>query len=214
VSQDRLFFPILLNIEGRKCLVVGAGKVASEKIAGLLNYGAKIVVVAPSAVREIKARAGTGELTWRSRVFTPKDVKGTFLVIAATNSPKVNASVFRACRAQRVFCNSVDDPEHCDFYYPAIVRRGPLQIAISTNGYSPALASRLRKELEKQFGSEWGAWVEHLGTSRRKMLGEGLSPEKRRSRLLRLASPQAFRSYLRKRTRKKSRGLPSAKYHI
>jgi precorrin-2 dehydrogenase/sirohydrochlorin ferrochelatase len=131
-------------------------------------------------------------------------VNGAFIVIAATNSPDVNAAVFRACRAKGIFCNSVDDPPHCDFYYPAIVRRGPLQIAISTNGHSPALASRLRKQLAKQFGSEWGAWVEHLGKSRLDILRQKLPPAKRRSRLMRLAADQAFREFTAKRKARKS----------
>jgi siroheme synthase-like protein len=201
--QNLPFFPIMLDVSGRKCVVVGAGKIAAGKIAGLLSYGAQIVVVAPRAVREIKARAQRGELTWHSREFSSKDVKGALLAIAATNSAEVNAAVFRACRRQRVFCNSVDDPEHCDFYYPAVVRRGPLQIAISTNGYSPALASRLRKQLEKQFGREWSAWVEHLGESRREILDQNLSMETRRSQLMKLASPQGLRAFTARRERSK-----------
>jgi precorrin-2 dehydrogenase/sirohydrochlorin ferrochelatase len=198
------FFPIMLDISGKMCVVIGAGKIAAGKIEGLLSYGARITVVAPKAVREIKARGKSGLLAWHPRRFSPKDVNGAFIVIAATNSPDVNAAVFRACRAKGIFCNSVDDPPHCDFYYPAIVRRGPLQIAISTNGHSPALASRLRKQLAKQFGSEWGAWVEHLGKSRLDILRQKLPPAKRRSRLLKLASPQAFREFTTKRKARKS----------
>ena len=201
---DTSYFPIMLDISGRKCVVVGAGKIAAGKIAGLLSYGARIVVVAPRAVREIKARAHRGELAWHARAFSSKDVKGAFMVIAATNSAEVNATVFRACRARRVLCNSVDDPEHCDFYYAAVVRRGPLQIAISTNGHSPALASRLRKQLEKQFGREWSDWVEHLGESRREILDQNLSIKTRRSKLMKLASPQGFRAFTARRKRPKT----------
>jgi precorrin-2 dehydrogenase / sirohydrochlorin ferrochelatase len=190
------FFPLLLNVKGRRCLVVGAGRVAAGKIDGLLIHGAQIDVVSPHAVRAIQAQARAGVLAWKKRVFSPKDVKGAFLVIAATNSSIVNGAVFKACRARRVLCNAVDDPEHCDFFYPAVVRRGPLQIAISTNGNLPALAARLRKELEEQFGDEWSAWVEHVGQLRREMLASGMSLKKRRERLLDLASPEAFREFL------------------
>ncbi|MBV9183341.1 MAG: hypothetical protein JO356_18720, partial [Acidobacteria bacterium] len=93
-------------------------------------------------------------------------------------------------------CNAVDDPEHCDFFYPAVVRRGPLQIAISTNGSSPALAARLRRELERQFGPEWGIWVSRVGEMRRELLEKHLSPKVRRRRLLEMASPQAFTDFL------------------
>jgi precorrin-2 dehydrogenase / sirohydrochlorin ferrochelatase len=211
VSQDRPFFPILLNIEGQKCVVVGAGKIAAGKIAGLLNYGAKIVVVSPRATRQIKDQARAGVLTWHQRRFLPRDIQGAFLVIAATNSSEVNGTVFRACRARRVLCNAVDDPEHCDFFYPAVVRRGLLQIAISTNGRAPALASRLRRELEEQFGHDWSSWVEHVGKLRREILEQELPAETRRQRLLQLASSEAFRSFVRKRAKQTSPGSRSAK---
>lgn len=182
---------------------MGAGKVATGKIAGLLNYGAEIVVVSPRATRQIKNQARADVLTWHQRTFSATDVKGAFLVIAATNSSEVNGAVFRACRARRVLCNAVDDPEHCDFFYPAVVRRGMLQIAISTNGHAPALAARLRKELEEQFGHHWSSWVEHVGKMRREIQGQELPPETRRRRLLQLASSEAFRSFLRKRSQDK-----------
>ena len=208
---DVPFFPLMLDLDGKKCLVVGAGKIASGKIDGLLNYGAKIAVVSPRAVAEIQAKARAGVLIWHRRVFSPRDVKGVFLVIAATNSSEVNGAVFRACRAQRVLCNSVDDPEHCDFFYPAVVRRGQLQIAISTNGNLPALAARLRKEIEEQFGPEWNDWVEHVGKLRREIRGQEIPPEERRERLLRLASPEAFRSFARLSGKSKSASRHSAK---
>jgi precorrin-2 dehydrogenase/sirohydrochlorin ferrochelatase len=123
-------------------------------------------------------------------------VQGKFLAVAATNSSKVNEAVFRACAARGVLCNSVDDPEHCDFVYPAVARRGPLQIAISTGGRSPALAARLRRELERQFGPEWGAWVDDLGRRRDELL-KGKMPEKsRRRRLQQMATPKAFHDFL------------------
>lgn len=210
MDQDFPFFPILLNIAGKKCLVVGAGKVAAGKIAGLLHHGAKIIVVAPRAVRSIQEQARKGVLTLHPRKFSPSDVKGAFLVIAATNSSGVNAAVFQACRAQRVLCNAVDDPANCDFFYPAVVRRGQLQIAISTNGQSPGLAARLRKQLEEQFGPEWSSWVEHTGKLRREILGQKMSIENRRQHLLKLTSPAALRSFLRKRTKQKPATRKSA----
>jgi len=148
-------FPILLRLQGRTCLVVGAGRIAAAKAAGLLSHGARVVVVAPKAVRWIRERAQSGKLAWRRRAFSARDLRGAFLVVAATNSAASNCAVFRACRARGVFCNVVDDPEHCDFFYPAVMRRGRLQIAISTEGNSPALAARLRQELNCQFGPEW-----------------------------------------------------------
>lgn len=189
-------FPLMLRIEGKDCLVVGGGKIAAEKIAGLLAHGAKVTVVSPRAVSSIQTKSRRGILQWKKRRFSPNDLSSALLVIAATNSSVVNSSVFRACKQRGILCNAVDDPKNCDFFYPAVVRRGPLQIAISTGGNSPALAARLRRELEKQFGPKWCEWVEHLGEARRELMQQKISMPTRRAKLLSLASEKAFRGYL------------------
>src|SRR5215470_3274962 len=189
---------MLVRLTGRKCLVVGAGKIAADKVAGLLIHGARVEVVSPRAVRRIQELERKGKVVWRHRKFSPRDLDGAFLVIAATNSSRINQTVFRACQARDVLCNAVDDPLHCDFFYPAVVRRGPLQIAISTNGQSPALAARLRRELERQFGPEWSDWVEHVGKLRREILDKRMSAKARRKRLLAMASPDEFQEFLRR----------------
>lgn len=199
------FFPMMLRIEGKNCLVVGGGKVAAEKIAGLLAHGANIKVVSPRAVYAIQKQVRRGILQWKKRRFLPNDVKDVLLVIAATNSSIVNSSVFQACVKRRVLCNAVDDPENCDFFYPAVVRRGPLQIAISTGGNSPALAARLRREVEKQFGPQWSEWVKRLGKMRDEMMQQDISPRTRRAKLLRLASDKSFQAFLRANARKHRR---------
>lgn len=209
------FFPMLVNLRERKCLVVGAGEVAAAKLEQLLHHETQIEVVSPRAVQSIRERATAGAILWHRRRFLPEDVRGKFLVVAATGAPKVNNAVFRACTAHGVLCNSVDDPAHCDFFYPAVVRRGPLQIAISTGGCSPALAARLRRELERQFGPEWGAWVEHVGKLRREILGKPMPSDARMRRLQQIATPRAFRAFLRKHGQetnvvaKKSRSDPA-----
>lgn len=195
-SSIPAFFPMLLNLRGRRCVVVGAGKVAASKVDGLLLHGAQVTVISPRAVESIRMRARSGDLTLHRRSFSPADINGAFLVIAATSSRATNASVFRACNAQGILCNAVDDPEHCDFFYPAVVHRGPLQIAISTGGCSPALAARLRRELEQQFPAEWGAWVEHIGQLRRQLLDTKTSADSLRKRLQKIAAPEAFRAFL------------------
>ena len=204
-ATDVTFFPMMVKLEGRKCVVVGAGAVAEEKISGLLPHLARVTVVSPLATRKIQKQAQAGIITWKQRRFRPNDVAGAFLVIAATDSPAVNAAVFRACKARGVLCNSVDDPPNCDFFYPAVVRRGALQIAISTSGRSPALASRLRRELEQQFGREWADWLGHIGNMRDQILREQTSPIKRREQLLDIASPKAFREFLRKNGNRNTR---------
>jgi precorrin-2 dehydrogenase / sirohydrochlorin ferrochelatase len=198
-ATDVTFFPMMVKLEGRKCVVVGGGAVAEEKVAGLLPHGPLVTVVSPKATKKIKEQAKAGILLWKQRRFVANDTSGAFLAIAATDSPTVNAAVFRACTARGVLCNSVDDPPNCDFFYPAIVRRGALQIAISTHGRSPALASRLRRELEQQFGPEWIDWLEHIGNMRNKILSERMSSAKRRKRLLEIASPETFQEYLREK---------------
>ena len=185
-------FPIFLKLEGRCALVVGAGTIAEGKIRGLLQAGASIKVVAPSAVPQIQKWFGQRALTWKARVFEPRDLDQVSIVVAATPSREVNTQVFREARLRNVLCNSVDDPENCDFYYPAVVQRGDLQIAISTNGRSPALAQRLRQELEEQFGSEYEFWVAELGEVRNQLFATDMNAEARRKLLHKLASREAF----------------------
>jgi precorrin-2 dehydrogenase/sirohydrochlorin ferrochelatase len=166
--------------------------VAEGKIRSLLEAGASVQVVAPEAVLQIQKWAWEGAVGWSPRGFQPHDLDGAFLVITATASPEVNAQVFHEARERKVLCNSVDDPEHCDFYYPAVVNRGDLQIAISTNGRSPALAQRLRQELEEQFGPEYEAWVKQLGAARDQLTAKRVALEPRRKLLHELASREAF----------------------
>src|SRR2546427_13001393 len=179
---------MFLKLEGRPCLVVGAGTVAEGKIGSLLLAGATVRVVAPQANVAVQEWARTGVMRWESREFCLLDLDGVFLVIAATSSNEVNGSVFREAQRRNVLCNVVDDHEHCDFYYPAVVRRGQLQIAISTAGESPAMAQKLRRELESQYGPEYKSWVERLGTARRALFARDINPEERRRWLHELAS--------------------------
>jgi precorrin-2 dehydrogenase/sirohydrochlorin ferrochelatase len=187
---------MMVKIAGRRCLLVGAGRIAADKARVLLSHKARVVVVSPQATGWIRRQASAGALVWRRRKFSPRDVEGAFLVVAATNSDKINRAAFRACVARGILCNAVDDPEYCDFFYPAVVRRGRLQIAISTDGQSPALAARLRRDLERQFGPEWAAWVEHVGELRREILRRKMSPEQRRKRLMQIASQRAFNEFV------------------
>jgi precorrin-2 dehydrogenase / sirohydrochlorin ferrochelatase len=185
-------FPIFLKLDGRRCLVVGAGTVAEGKIQGLLQGGASVEVVAPNAVPRIQEWFGQGVLSWKPRAFEPQDLDKVSMVVAATSSREVNTQIFQEARLRNVLCNSVDDPENCDFYYPAVVQRGDLQIAISTNGRSPALAQRLRQELEEQFGSEYESWVTELGEVRNQLFAADIDAEARRKLLHELASREAF----------------------
>ena len=188
-------FPIFLKVESRRCLVVGAGTVAAGKISGLLAERASVRVVAPEAVAQIKEWASAGALEFEQRGFESKDLDGVFLAIVATSSPEVNTRVFQEAQAKKVLCNAVDDPANCDFYYGAIVNRGDLQIAISTNGHSPALAQRIRQELEQQFGPAYEEWVAELGKQRKELFAANLDPEVRKRILHELASGPSFDAY-------------------
>ncbi len=194
--------PVFLKLRGRRCLVVGAGTVATAKVRSLLAGCADVRVVGPRATQTLQQWAREGKLVWEARSFEPSDLKGMFLVVVATSSRQLNERVSQEAAGWRVLCNAVDDPPHCDFYYGAVVRCGPLQIAISTSGCSPALARRLRREIAKQFGPEYGAWVEKLGEARRRLLARAMN-QKRRQRLLRdLASEERYAAFLRSRAAK------------
>jgi precorrin-2 dehydrogenase/sirohydrochlorin ferrochelatase len=166
-QSETPLFPMFLRLAGRRCLVVGAGVVAEGKITALLSAGARVTVIAPRSRRRIACMASAGRIVWHKRKFRVRDLADVFLVVAATSLPQLHERIWRAARRRGVLCNVVDDPPRCDFYYPAIVRRGALQIAISTSGQSPALAQRLRRQLDAQFGPGYASWVAQLGEARR-----------------------------------------------
>jgi uroporphyrin-III C-methyltransferase/precorrin-2 dehydrogenase/sirohydrochlorin ferrochelatase len=187
-------FPMFVKLDGRTVLVAGAGAIAESKIAGLLHAGASVTVVAPRATASVVKWAAEGKLRWHQRRFEAADLDGAALVIAGVPAD-VASHIYREAQVRGILCNSVDDPDHCDFYYGAVVNRGDLQIAISTNGHSPALAQRLRQELEHQFGPEYQDWLTHLGEARLELFAIDIDPEIRRQRLHEIASAKAFQEF-------------------
>lgn len=175
--------PVFLRLDGRKCLVVGAGTVALAKIESLRGAGAEITVVAPHANEAVRRLAQTRALVWHERVFRPSDLEGVFLVIAATNASEVNRTVHEEAGRRNVVCNAVDDPPNCDFYFGSVVKRGDLQVAISTAGESPALAQRLRREIDAQLPQDLGPWLAELGKLRNDIRAT-MRPGEERNRLL------------------------------
>lgn len=188
--------PIFLKLRGRKCLVVGGGSVAESKIESLLLSEAQVLVIAPEVNATVAEWVRAGRLIWWEKTFDPADLDGIFLVIAATNVPEVNHLVYRLAEERSILCNAVDDPKYCHFYYGAVVRRGPLQIAISTNGLSPALAQRLRRELEQQFGPEYEGWLEYLGAMRDLIRASVSDERSRREQLHKVVEPAAFAEFV------------------
>src|ERR1700677_621559 len=162
-------FPIFLKIAARPCVVVGAGNLAEAKIDSLLAAHAKVTVIAPEARPRVADMAAAGEIEWLKREYAAGDLTAQSLVVAATDSPVVNRAVFKEATEKNILCNAVDDPPFCDFYFPSVVRRGDLQIAISTAGASPALAQRLRKEINAQLPLDVGDWLTDLGNLRREV---------------------------------------------
>ncbi|MFZ0295174.1 MAG: bifunctional precorrin-2 dehydrogenase/sirohydrochlorin ferrochelatase [Candidatus Sulfotelmatobacter sp.] len=196
-------FPMFLKLEGRRCLVVGAGKVGEPKIGGLLGTGASIYVIALEASDAVHGWARENKITLELRAFVPEDLDGVSLAVVATASSTVNETIYREAKRRGVLCNVVDVPEYCDFYYPAVVHRGDLQIAVSTNGQSPSLAQKIRQQLEKQFGSGYAQWVAELGATRRLVLGSDLDPKRKRDLLQSLASREALEAALAEESAKK-----------
>ena len=188
--------PIFLKLEGRQCLLVGAGTVALDKIGSLLKTGLRLRVVAPEARAEVRELAAEGKLEWVQRAFAPGDLDGNFIVIAATNVPEVNAAVYREAVARGIPCNSVDDIPNCDFFFGSVVSRGDLQIAVSTAGESPAVAQRLRREIDEQLPQDFGPWLASLGELRREVLATHPRGEERRLLLHELAVRQICDSAL------------------
>jgi siroheme synthase-like protein len=188
--------PIFVKLEGRLVIVVGGGVIAEAKIPALLHAGARVRVIAPEITKTIARWEQEARLDRRAKAFEPGDLDGASLVIAATSAPGVNEAVYREADRLGVLCNAVDDIEHCHFYYGSIVQRGDLQIAISTNGKSPALAQRLRQELEARFGPEYGPWLERLGAERERIRTNGGDTESSGLLLHQLASEVSFEQFL------------------
>lgn len=185
-----------MKLEGRQCLVVGAGRIGEPKISGLADTGARVRVVALEASAAVREWANAGTIHLELREYAARDLDGAFLAVVATSSRALNAAIYQEAQQRGVLCNVVDDPPHCDFFYPAVVKRGDLQIAISTAGQSPALAQKLRQQLQQQFGPGYAQWVRELGETRKEVLASNLDPERKRELLLSLASREAVHAAL------------------
>jgi siroheme synthase-like protein len=166
-----------LLVRGRRAVVVGAGRIAARKIEPLLDLGADVVVVAPSVGDEVRAWADAGRCTVHERAFTPDDLDDAWLAVTATDDPAVNAAVFAAGEARRVWVNSADDPANCSFTLMSVVRRSDVVVAIGTGGRSPALATYLKRQVSDELGPEYETLLELLSEARESMRAEGRSSE-------------------------------------
>jgi len=170
-TQTPSYYPVFLDIAGKRCVVVGGGQVALRKVQTLFEYKAKVEVISPELCPEL---AAIPEISISRRHYQPGDLKGAFLAIVATDNHEINHQVAREARSQAVLVNVVDDAEYCDFILPSLVRRGDMTIAVSTAGRSPALARKLRTRLEQDFGEEYAALVGLIDEVRRELKQRGI----------------------------------------
>ncbi|HUT74961.1 MAG TPA: bifunctional precorrin-2 dehydrogenase/sirohydrochlorin ferrochelatase [Armatimonadota bacterium] len=171
-GDRRRYYPVLLDLDGRRCVVVGGGEVAERKVRSLVECGAETLVIAPEVTEAIGDLARQGLVKLLRKPYEQGDLAGAWIVIAAA-PPAVNAAVAAEARRGRISVNVVDDPRRCDFIVPALVRRGPLLVAISSGGTSPALSRRLRELIEAQVGAEYGELADLLGRLRPEVLASG-----------------------------------------
>ena len=171
------YYPLNLDINNRNCLVIGGGKVGTRKVNGLLKCGAMVSVICPDATEKIIELAAQKKILWHNREYHSADMQDRFLVIGATNNEWLNRKIHADANAQKVLCNIADRPEICNFILPAVVQRGDLVITVSTSGRSPALAKRLRKELQQTYGKEYEPFLMLMGAIRKKLLKEAHAPE-------------------------------------
>ena len=170
-------YPVNLLLQGRRCVVVGAGRIAARKIAPLLDAGADVHVVAPEAVDRVREWAAAGRLTWHARGFEASDLDEAWLATTATADDTVNQAVFEAGEARRVFVNSADDPLNCSFTLMSLVRQGDIVVTVGTGGRSPALATFLRNHVRDEMGPEYAVLLDVLSEAREEMRAGGRSSE-------------------------------------
>jgi precorrin-2 dehydrogenase/sirohydrochlorin ferrochelatase len=181
--MSRTLYPIFLDLSGRPCAVVGGGSVAQRKVGGLLGCGASVKVISPNLTRTLQKWVRDERISHVPRAYRKGDIKGVFLVVAASNDGEVNTRVWEEASELGIPTNVVDRPDNCDFYIPSIVRRGRLAIAISTGGASPALAKKMRLDFEKSIGPEYAGLLSVLERLRAEVLVKVADPARRRKLL-------------------------------
>ena len=192
-----VYYPINLNLNGRKVVVVGGGRIAERKITRLIEAMAVVTVISPKITPELIRYGEEGKITWKEKDFIAEDIQDAFLVIAATNKPEINHAVKKAAAPHQLI-SLVDDPEESDFILPAVVNRGKLSITVSTSGASPILAKKIKQEISDQYGPEYKEYVDFLYSCRMRILEEINDPKIKKLLLSDLTEP----IYLHSKTRK------------
>ncbi|OGO32925.1 MAG: hypothetical protein A2Z29_01665 [Chloroflexi bacterium RBG_16_56_11] len=168
------YYPVFLNIKGKKCVVFGGGEVALHKVTSLLDNGARVKIVSPVICSDLSRLAETGAVQEVKREYRDGDLRGVFLAIAATDNWKTNLEITVEARRRGCLVNTVDDADHSDFILPSCLRRGDITIAVSTSGKSPALARKLRHKLEKEIGNEYASLIGLVAAVREEMKKQGI----------------------------------------
>jgi len=174
------FYPVCLDISNERCVVVGGGEVAERKVIGLLECGARVILVARALTPALRVMKGAGKIKQVSDDYKEECLEGAFLVIGATDRGDVNERISRDARDRGILVNIVDEPAGCNFTVPSVFRRGDLLVAVSTGGKSPALARRLKEEIEDRYGPEYGTLLEIMGDLRGKIIARGASSAENR----------------------------------
>ena len=164
------YYPIFLDIKDKPCVVIGGGNVAERKVISLLDAGARVVVISPVLTPALKKLTREKTINYCPKPYEEGDLKGFFLAYSATDNPAINRKVFNEAKREGILLNVVDVPKLCNFIVPSVVERGDLLIAISTSGKSPALAKKIRKHLEREFGEEYAVFLDIMGKVREKVL--------------------------------------------
>lgn len=170
------YYPIFIEMRGRSCLVIGGGTVAERKVEGLLAVGASVTVLSPALTDALEALVKAGRIRHVGREYRPGDLAGSELAFVATDDGEVNAAVAREGRERTVWVNAADDPAHCDFILPSVLRRGDLVVAVATGGASPALSRAIREELEAYFTEDYAALAEVVAEVRRELKEQARTP--------------------------------------
>jgi len=171
------YYPICLDIKKRRCLVIGGGRVAERKVKGILACNAQVTVISPELTDNLLKLAARRQILWQKKPYQAGDIQGAFMVIAATDDPAVQKEVFLEAEKDNILLNVADVPDKCNFILPALAKRGDLTIAISTAGNSPALAKKLRRQLQKDYGPEYEKLVEIMGQIRPVVMAKGESQQ-------------------------------------
>jgi len=188
-------YPITLDLKGKPVLIIGAGNVGERKIMSVYNAGAEITVISEQYGEPVKKLARDGKIRLVERSYQPGDCRGYFMVIGSTGSNAVNAVISQECTSLGILVNIVNQPELCNFYVPAVIKRGDFQIAVSTGAKSPALAREIRKELEEQYGEEYGRLTHRLGVIRKELKQKYSSDPAELSRQLQIAFQEEYNKF-------------------